>query len=359
MIKNRRFRWRNLATNYLLAILTTTIFFGALETYARISYGRDIASSKGFLSRGKEYTVNKQTAIRIVCLGGSTTHGENLINDDETYPFYLEQSLTRKLGDASVEVLNSGMPGTTTEYHSEFVKNRVGEQELDIILLHSLYNHFSPFDDTTAVNGITYIVENSKVTPVTHWDRMTVPEALNLLLTRHSAFYTRLREKLLVLNGENIGDYYAEQSGFTSSVQDNSGVHKANSDEGKDKILRSFLLRYDQALEELILAARSNGVNVVLVIPPYPYFSEEYRTGTIGSKSQTAIDTSYYRNVFEQARQRLTKVSRRHDLLLIDADRGFVERGRDLAWFKDMVHLTPEGNRVLADIISEKLTSIL
>ncbi|MBX9655698.1 SGNH/GDSL hydrolase family protein [bacterium] len=61
--------------------------------------------------RGREVIVPKpQNCFRILVLGGSTTYGEFIDDDQDTFPACLEEHLHRA-GFKSVEVVNAGVPG--------------------------------------------------------------------------------------------------------------------------------------------------------------------------------------------------------------------------------------------------------
>ncbi len=60
--------------------------------------------------RGHEVRRQKQTALRIVALGSSSTFGTGLLARDLPYPVVLEQALRERHG-LSVEVINAGLTG--------------------------------------------------------------------------------------------------------------------------------------------------------------------------------------------------------------------------------------------------------
>ena len=57
-------------------------------------------------------------AVRIVCLGGSTTWGHG-VSDEETFPAQLEQVLRNQSDDRPYRVINLGLPGSTTHWGVE------------------------------------------------------------------------------------------------------------------------------------------------------------------------------------------------------------------------------------------------
>jgi lysophospholipase L1-like esterase len=71
---------------------------------------------------------HSESEIRIVCLGGSTTWGDG-VSDEETYPAQLENTLNRNHRGFVYSVINLGLPGTTSYWgakKSMFVADRLG-----------------------------------------------------------------------------------------------------------------------------------------------------------------------------------------------------------------------------------------
>jgi lysophospholipase L1-like esterase len=66
-----------------------------------------IWSSNAWGFRGPQFTLEKPPGvIRIVCLGASTTEGSQY--DNQTYPYYLQQELSRAYPTRRIEVINAG-----------------------------------------------------------------------------------------------------------------------------------------------------------------------------------------------------------------------------------------------------------
>lgn len=86
----------------------------------QVRYDRDVngelfqvsINSRGF--RGKEFEITKKPdVVRIVTLGASSTFGFHN-QEQETYPYFLEQRLTQECKSRSFEVINLGIPHLTS-----------------------------------------------------------------------------------------------------------------------------------------------------------------------------------------------------------------------------------------------------
>ena len=342
MSKNKK----DVLLNISLTILSFLIVFGSLELYARYKYFGGSLRQKGLHSRGKAFQSKKHTPVRIVCVGASTTHGTGRVDPKEAYPYYLEQIINDSMGKDFADVWNSGLPARGTEYQRNFVKERIDDQELDMIVLHSMYNHFAPLafpkDGRSKVAKI--IEEHSRIKAVYHWDKMSIPEMINVFLMEHSCFYTRLREKVLIMKQKNLDAYYRKRQEITGAKY-YYNTYNADTQKDMDNICTLFLKRYYDAIEDIVLSAKDRNVDVVLIVGPYPYFAKEYKSPPQES----------YRAVFGKARQCLFELGRKYGLLVIDTNDEFY-KGRDPEeLFADSVHLTPKGNYILAGIIASKI----
>ena len=96
-------------------------------------------NSLGF--RGSEFSKDKpDTTYRIFAVGGSTTHGAMLVNDDETWPAYLQQKFNQIDLEATVEVINVGIMAATTEQESKMIKDRLVDYDPDLIIMYDGWN---------------------------------------------------------------------------------------------------------------------------------------------------------------------------------------------------------------------------
>ncbi len=87
-------------------------------------------NSWGF--RGPEFSVRKpQGLIRIVCLGGSVTEGGT---DRESYPYYLQQELHRLFPRQAIEVINAGHHEYGLDDLLALLETRVLSLDPDIVI---------------------------------------------------------------------------------------------------------------------------------------------------------------------------------------------------------------------------------
>ena len=91
-------------------------------------------NSEGF--RGVEFSPSKPNDIfRIVMVGGSTTFGSGVF-DDETIPFQLEQKLENRNSQFNVEIINAGIGGAWSKTESDLIKNKIIDYNPNLIIVY-------------------------------------------------------------------------------------------------------------------------------------------------------------------------------------------------------------------------------
>lgn len=90
--------------------------------------------------RGREVGEKQWGVFRILAMGGSTTWGHK-VDDDETWPVYLEKAFHGR-GLERVEVLNGGVSGYGLEQIVLALEHRhLKELDLDLVLVYSGWNY--------------------------------------------------------------------------------------------------------------------------------------------------------------------------------------------------------------------------
>jgi len=365
---------RSMLINLFVALVAVSLFFGALELYSRWRYfqGTKLADT-GFATREGFTPPVKRAPLRIVCIGGSTTYGYYVARD-ESYPAYLETILNKRFGRRIVEVQNSGLPARNTAFLKDYVKKRIGQQELDLLLVDCIYNDFKdffpffydPFRDSQLTEDNRLHIVGTRY----NWKYFNLPETLNLFLSEHSYFYSRFREKLLMARyrGKTLGEIYQLQAAaaqkrrgerpaenFIVTVPDIK-QHDMSTEAKRNAVIESYFRRYRENTKEIIVAAKARAVAVVLISPPYPLMKYSVWKGVL---SNSDVSDEYYRKVFYGAKAILKELAEKHGLLLIDNDEALTRRGRNEEFFFDAVHLSPQGNLMIAELIADQLEPYL
>jgi len=91
--------------------------------------------------RGPEIGAKEPGTVRILCLGASTTYGDNL-DYHETYPALLQNLLDISQMSGRYEVINAGQPGFDLNHIISFVEHEGNALQPDIVLVLSANNNF-------------------------------------------------------------------------------------------------------------------------------------------------------------------------------------------------------------------------
>ncbi|WP_177592984.1 pentapeptide repeat-containing protein [Candidatus Nitrosopelagicus brevis] len=91
--------------------------------------------------RGSEFLEEKSSDIyRIFAVGGSTTHGASLVNDDETWPAFLQQIINQKNLEIEIQIINAGIMAATTEREFEMISKKIVKFDPDMIIMYDGWN---------------------------------------------------------------------------------------------------------------------------------------------------------------------------------------------------------------------------
>jgi hypothetical protein len=144
-------------------------FEGAAYLNFMLSPVREEHNSLGY--RGAEITIPKPDDVfRIVAIGGSTTYGEFIEENDLTYPAQLEYVLREDYGYENVEVINAGVPAYTSWESLVSLQFRVLDLDPDLIIIYDGVNDINP----RLTNPATY---NGRNAPRGYWtgDDASIP----------------------------------------------------------------------------------------------------------------------------------------------------------------------------------------
>ena len=230
--------------------------------------------------------------LRILCLGDSVTYGGASIDQAETFPYRLQELMAGVTSD--VEVLNASAPGWAVE-------NEIGWLRDNGML------------------GSRYVV----LTVSTH--DLFQPVASASVLGRHPSFPER--QPMLAL--QEMAVRYLIPRLLPSDMWLDPGVARGQPwTEEMAQDARDDVLLMDQMV-------RAQGGELIVL------FSTE------------AIDPEL-EDLATNARQRLFDALAQRDVTVLNYDQAILQQGR-AALFRDTVHPTPAGNRVMAATVATYL----
>lgn len=309
-------------------------------SYIIKQYGRTInykINSQGF--RGKEFEIDKSNKNRIIAFGGSTTIG--LASElNETYPKNLENELKRKNFD--VEVLNAGLPAKSLNFIRELYFKEFFKYQPDVIIIYSNRNS-TMYDSIGTKIMIDERLNNDKII------RTNLFLMDNVMTFRLLYKVYRKVINLSIKSDEIISPY-------KNDIKHN---------------IFYFTDQYYETLKEIINFSSKNSTKVVLVKQAFffnPAIQKELQSNTFKEniellknlKKNNLKQLNYHDSFWLITNATLNKIIDRfknyENVIIVDPIDSLVSNKKN---FTDYVHLSPEGNKILASQISKKISLIL
>jgi lysophospholipase L1-like esterase len=322
--------------------------FGGYSKYAPHEYKAEVDHETGEFFRvainqhgfrGEEFSLEKAPgSIRIVTLGASSTFGF-FDRDDETYPFYLERDLTEKGGGAAFEVINLGIPHQTSKQILALFRAEALPLRPDVVTFYEGRNDASLMPDEVWK-------QKRDAPPETAAGRLrSAVSHLAILRT----LYNAAREHLLTVNladsfltGGGVFTYTRED--FEKHVQGEAEEFIANLSAIRDACQRSGIL--------FIVMTQQVQSHIVADIKGLTY-QEEVALARDKLERSNAI-THEEKSLLAHAllMEALTDWARSRQVPLLDVI-SLLDHDRDV--LLSHVHLSPKGNRMIADALSEEI----
>lgn len=210
--------------------------------------GKTSHNSLGF--RGKEIAVPKPAGqFRIAVLGGSTTYGEFINDDADTFPAQLEAILHDEFGYNHIEVINAGVPGYTSWESVGNIAFRLLDHRPDLIIPYEGVNDVH----ARLVHPRAYRADNS--------GRRTLwSEPIEVRICKHSV--------LLRIIGYHAGLWRLPGvDSFVQSPTSDPGMHgrsTAIGGEPMDVLNQNPPIFITRNLQSIVGIARAHGASVLL-----------------------------------------------------------------------------------------------
>lgn len=292
--------------------------------------GKIHINSKGF--RGPEFYNEKGDFIRITTIGDSCTFGAGSSSDEFTYPALLEKRLNSGSEKSSYEVINTGVPGYTSNQCLLYLKNELLKLRPDIIIVYcgwnDIWTYRNPYSNTAA-------------SPFLRKLSRSMSKSLAFVQFR-SYILTPVKNKLYSL----------------FRCKDFKGDRSING-QLKEKSLNI----YEENLRSIIQIAKENGIKVLLITIPTAA-REGLSNEILKGLSMTPSWREGYSGFIEMQtniNQRIRNLGDDGYVKIVDADRQFQKfSDREIAGlFSNLSHPNDRGYKVIADLVYTSLVSDL
>lgn len=275
-------------------------------------------NSAGF--RGKDFPTKSQK-IRIVTIGGSTTYGVG-VSDDDTWPAQLEHQLGN-----NYEVFNLGVPGHSTAEHLAMLSLTLPEYQPDILIMHVGLNDLRNLH----VKNLKSDYSNYHAPMLFNSYGFCSASPLDRFASGKLAIW--LLREIHVLRPCAFADFELEQD----SSHDNEEMTKR---------------LYVRNLETLMAIAKYQGLKPILV--PQVLVKERFQGGRLKWWIPLIEDDQLigYLNAYNSLTE---EVAKKEGLIFV---REISEQTWTASDFVDPSHLSPDGNRKFAAILQRAVSNM-
>jgi len=288
--------------------------------------------------------------FRIFCFGGSTTYGSgskkrNLqIEDNETYPYFLEQAAKERFSGSGrdVSVFNLGMTGAS----SGVMRSRLQEFLKfipDLVIIHSGYNDLPLITDVQE-DRYTYIKPD-----------LSVPENFQWLVD----FYRNNKKKSFLSNRKRFSqsDNIIKEDIFLGfNISQEKGRFSGDENEVEQEFWRRFDVYKDNILE-IIRHCLENNIKVVFALQPRIIPNHWVCRTSFREPKSAEIQKRFHNMQRTEIRKYLLEFHGHEDFCIIDLAEIF--NGRERSYYIDEAHLGAEGNKMVAQALLSPVESLL
>ncbi len=300
--------------------------------------------ARGFRSTGSAVEIRPSSPCRILCIGGSTTLGYRL-SDDECYPARLRHFLEERKPERAFEVVNAAFFLRNTSSNLRDMAGRLHKVDAEIVVIMEGFNDiFAAINPAHTRYGLV--------------DPGCVPD-LPLDLPRHAGrswpglLLPELVERALRLAGR--------PTDWSTPPSDDLTAPCVPGDDEDDSRARSI---FRANLASMVRLARRNGARVFLVLFPSALDASlspgerARRLGhamDLGKDLGALLDEGWILRRFAEYRAAVVDVARDEGAVVIDAATPM--SGRE-ELFVDVCHLTPAGADALAGVVGGEVIGV-
>lgn len=324
------------------------------QLYARGVLGPALfkVNSMGFRSR--EWTADRASEFRIVCLGGSTT--ESILNDQSRiWTTVLEQRLGQLPDERRIWVGNMGKAGLASKHHIAQL-NHIRSYDPDLIIVLVGSSDFMSRlkqGDIDSSASLAYLPERERT--LEEQSFAVLPGGFSrvwkLLSPIESAIFERSESQSL--DGSSLKRWRAmREEGKRSNVP---------------PPLEASLAAYSQNLKEMINVAHHAGVPIVLLTQPSiwrPDLTDEEKQqlwmGGVGEFREVPGSVYYEPAVLKQG---MDAFNGRLLQVCLDTHTPCIDLANDVPkstdYFYDDEHFTDRGQELVADRVAEGILQLL
>jgi len=306
----------------------------------------------GFRSSSMKTAQKPAGTTRIFFLGGSTTECV-ILPEEKTFPYLVEKKLSEAFPNKHFECINSGMSGTLAADMLATLIYKVMYYEPDIIFYMQAVNdlRYGAFPSYDPVNRPDYRRKSG------HSNLSEEAKELLRKILKQSRFLTLIKWRI-------INRFFPPESERLKTKMDEyNESRKLRRDTPFTEVSESKSLEdYVKYLKEMIYICKGHNIRLILMTEPFIYQKET--PGEIDKnlwmgyfpKHGINLSNKFLSDEMNRFNGAVRQLAKEYNVELIDLEK---EIPKNLTYFYDDVHFTPQGTYLVAKIIGNYLTEHL
>jgi hypothetical protein len=381
-------RWQIRVAGYALMAIAT---FGSLEglsyVYLRVFQGYDgthlmnyqfddykniqltpgYRNTRGIAHNNQGFRRDTDTrrekpdgVYRIFIMGGSTAYGlqslsrygqerYSIIRNDQTIDYYLEQYLQQRLGRGKVEVINAAITSHMSHHHLIYLNQSILKYHPDMVVFIDGFNDYYPYEkDFDQFRNYAYQERAHRM----------MSEPTGEALASYTGWWLFRRSHFIHLAGRSVLPVWQK---VTNSRRVRARIDVPDALQNLRVNAQGNFLKM---VERIALILRQEKVVPVFTLQPELVFQQSKVLTAMEKNIYHELATEWQENYVEfknKARPIVTEYLRettaRNGALFFDLTDVFGGMTEDA--YTDYCHLTPMGNRRLAEYVGEKILPIV
>jgi len=295
-----------------------------------------------FALRGDDFPVRKDTnEVRILCIGGSTTAGEE-VSDDLTYPAQLQKLLQDAFPQKTIRVINAGIPSYDLKKSFAHYTLRLYELRPDFVTIYH------------GINDLFYhLGESPEIAPKRNYSGRDLAPFVFEGDARETYFGLKTWTKTARFLAEKSFLLYALKPYIKQLLKPRqlNEIHEGG--------IQTFMAYYRAFIDQIEVSG-AVAVPITFAISYPGQFDERARTKIAASfniwLADSGIPLDMGQQIIARQNREIQRLSQRKHIDFADAAHSITKDGKH---FIDICHLTNEGNAQMATCLSETLIPLI
>jgi hypothetical protein len=337
------------------------------DDYKNIQLTPEYRNTKGVIHNAQGFRRDENTSrekangtYRIFVMGGSTAYGLGaltktgrqkypVIKNDETIDHYLEGFLKDRISQKRVEVINAAITSHFSHHHLIYLNQTVLKYHPDMVIFIDGFNDYYPSSKD---------FDQFRDYPYRKWSHLYLDEPTMKAWTAYTGWWLFRKSHFVHLVGKMLHPIWLDIQ------QIGAQQNRIDVDEALSNLSVNADLNFGKMIERNALILRHEGVVPVFTLQPEIEFRQKKTFTEIERNIMQELADHWQENFVEfknQARtivhDKMVQATQKTGAFFFDLTDIFGDLEGDI--YTDHCHLTPIGNKRVAEYLGERVLSII